>query len=230
MAGIRSVRSSVPAAKGRKQSPYERIKEAIVRGDLAPGNMLVETALAEWCEVSRTPIREALTRLEQDGMVIRSDRGLIVRERSHEEILDIYETRIVLEGTAARVAAARRSAVDIIHLRRIADAMDRVKLGDEDQMVSTNHDFHGALWRASHNESLTDLLTRLDLHIARYPSTTLSQPGRWDEAKREHREILDAIEAQDLPLAEDLARKHFAKARDLRLTILSMAEAESDHS
>jgi DNA-binding GntR family transcriptional regulator len=221
MVGNRSVDAGALATKERKPSPYERIKQAIADGDLAPGAALVETVLAQWCQVSRTPIREALTRLEQDGLVTRSDRGLIVRTRSQEEILDIYETRIVLEGTVARTAAARRSVIDLIQLRRAMDAMDKVEPGDEAAMAVSNQEFHRALWTASHNDSLTDLLTRLEFHIARYPRTTLSQPGRWEAAKQEHRDIVAAVEAHDMAKAEELARSHFAAARDLRLHILA---------
>jgi DNA-binding GntR family transcriptional regulator len=203
----------------RKVSPYERLKQAIMTGELVPGQPLVETALAQWCEVSRTPIREALTRLEQDGLVHRSERGLVVRERSPEEILDIYETRIVLEGTAARVAASRRSALDLIHLRRIADALDAVDTSDENAMANGNREFHRAVWRASHNESLMDLLTRLDLHLSRYPATTLSQPGRWEVANGEHRALIQALDNHDIARAQELAAAHFTAARDLRLSI-----------
>jgi DNA-binding GntR family transcriptional regulator len=219
-----SVAPAVPT-DNRQPTPYERLKQAIVTGELAPGQQLVETVLAQWCQVSRTPVREALTRLEQDGLVLRTDRGLVVRERSPEEILDIYETRIVLEATAARVAATRRSAIDLITLRRIADGLERLDTPDENAMASANRDFHRALWRATHNDSLIDLLTRLDLHLARYPATTLSQPGRWAEANAEHRAILDAIEAQDLALAAELASGHFAKARDLRLELWADSQA-----
>ena len=91
---------------------YERLKNAIITGELGPGTHLVESSLARLCQVSRTPVREALTRLEQDGLVHQGARGLVVRERSPEEILDIYETRIVLEATAARLAAERHTALD----------------------------------------------------------------------------------------------------------------------
>ena len=210
----------------RKISPYERIKAAIASGEIGPGTPLVETALAEWCQVSRTPVREALKRLEQDGIVIRSDRGLTVRERSQEEILDIYEIRVLLEGMAARTAAARRSAIDLINLRRAAEAMYKETPSDDDAMASSNRAFHHVLWRATHNEPLNDLLTRLDYQLARYPATTLSQPGRWEESLGEHRELVDAIEARDEDLAEEVARRHFTKARDLRLAIIARSEAE----
>jgi DNA-binding GntR family transcriptional regulator len=206
-------------ASARKASPYERLTQAIMTGELLPGQPLVETTLAEWCQVSRTPIREALTRLEQDGLVVRGERGLMVRQRSPEEILDIYETRIVLEAMAARVAATRRSYLDLIGLRRIAERLDNLGTDDEHAMTEGNREFHRAVRRASHNESLNDLLQRLDLHVARYPSTTLSQPGRWSEANHEHRKIIDAIEAQDADLAHRLTAEHFTHARELRLAL-----------
>lgn len=203
----------------RKASPYEKLSQAIMTGELAPGQPLIETALAEWCEVSRTPIREALTRLEQDGLVVRGERGLMVRERSPEEILDLYETRIVLEAMASRVAATRRSYLDLMTMRRIASRLEAMGTDDEMAMAAGNREFHRAVWRASHNDSLSDLLERLDMHLARYPSTTLSQPGRWAEANLEHQEIIAAIEAQDPELAHDVAARHFAKARELRLAL-----------
>jgi DNA-binding GntR family transcriptional regulator len=211
----RARRGVIPVASGRA-APYEMVKQAILRGELEPGQQLIETALAEWCQVSRTPIREALSRLVQDGLAERSDRGLIVRRRSPEEILDIYETRIVLEATVGRVAAQRRSDFDVHTLHRIIERAREVGPDDE-RKVEVNRQFHLAMWRASHNESLLDLLERLNLHLARYPATTLSYPGRWEEAKREHGAIVDAVEARDEARAYELALDHFTRARDIRL-------------
>jgi DNA-binding GntR family transcriptional regulator len=199
--------------------PYELLKQAILTGELQPGQPLIETALAEQYDVSRTPIREALTRLEQDGVVVRSERGLIVRMRSPEEILDIYETRILLEGRAAGIAAERHSRLDVIRLRRLAGEMELVDTSDETAMARTNHEFHQALWLATHNEPMIDLLTRLDLHLGRYPATTLTQPGRWQETNAEHVLLVDAIERSDIPAAEAISTEHFTKARDIRLLL-----------
>lgn len=214
---VRTQRGLIPAASGRT-APYEMVKQAILRGELEPGQPLVETALAEWCQVSRTPIREALTRLVQDGLAERSDRGLIVRRRSPEEILDIYETRIVLEATVGRVAAERRTEHDVRTLRRLVERAREVA-ADDDRKVEVNRQFHKAMWHASHNDSLLDLLERLNLHLARYPATTLSYPGRWEEAKREHGAIVDAVEARDGAKAFNLALAHFTHARDIRLQL-----------
>jgi DNA-binding GntR family transcriptional regulator len=194
------------------------VKQAIIRGELEPGQQLVETALAEWCQVSRTPIREALSRLVQDGLAERSDRGLIVRRRSPEEILDIYETRIVLEATVGRVAAERRTEFDVRTLRRLLERAQEVTADDE-RKVEVNRQFHQAMWRASHNESLLDLLERLNLHLARYPATTLSYQGRWEQAKSEHAAIVEAVEARNEAKAYELALAHFTRARDIRLRL-----------
>ncbi|GAB3468012.1 GntR family transcriptional regulator [Actinophytocola sediminis] len=202
-----------------KITPYQRLKEAIRSGDLRPGQQLVESALAEWCEVSRTPIREALSKLQHDGLVERSERGLVVRERGPEEVLDIYETRIALEGTAARLAAERRSAHDLMLLRRALAKLESVAEGDVEAMVETNRQFHTAIWRASRNVSLIDLLERLDLHLARYPATTLSSPGRWGRSNDQHTALVAAIDARDSDTAEKLALEHFTEARDIRLSL-----------
>lgn len=203
----------------RKRSPYEKIKAAILDGTLAPGAQLVESAVAEWCGVSRTPVREALTRLEQDGLVERGDRGLIVRARSPEEILDIYETRIVLEMTAARVAAERHTSFDRIRLDHLLKACEDVDPSDDTMIVQRNEEFHRGVWQASHNESLVDLLKRLNSHLVRYPATTLSYPGRWERALEQHRGIVDAIITRDSTTAAELAEAHFAEARDIRLKL-----------
>jgi len=156
--------------------PYDFLRDAIVTGEFPAGASLVETSLADLCQVSRTPIREALRRLEQDGLVVRSERGMVVRERSPDEILDIYETRIVLEATVGRIAADRRSELDLGRLESLLEMGQAVDPGDVEAKVDANSRFHQALWQSSHNDSLIDVLGRLDLHLSRYPGTTLAYP------------------------------------------------------
>lgn len=223
-----AVRRTGPAAARVKVPPYERIRQAILDGALKPGDPLVETTLAAWCEVSRTPVREALRRLEQDGLVDRTDRGLVVRERSPEEILDIYVTRIALEATAARVAADRRTEHDLRLLRRLVERCAEIPAGETEAMVDANNQFHQAVWRASHNKSLIDLLERLGMHVARYPGTTLAAPGRWDEARREHHRIAAAIDRRDAELAYELTMRHFSEARDIRLDLFTDEASAAD--
>lgn len=201
--------------------PYEMLKRAILTGELKAGQPLVEASLAAWCQVSRTPVREALRRLEQDGMVERSDRGLVIRERSPQEILDIYETRIALEATAGRMAAERRTDHDVRLLRRLCERGNQISDNDIAVLVEANRQFHRAVWQASHNDSLLDLLERLNLHLARYPETTLAAPGRWHNARRQHGQLVDAIEKRDSDTAYTVALEHFVDARDIRLTLFA---------
>jgi DNA-binding GntR family transcriptional regulator len=212
-------RKLAPAGKKttkRPLSPYEKIKTAISDGTFPPGNALVESSVAEWCGVSRTPVREALTRLLQDGLVAKTDRGMVVRERTPEEILDIYETRIVLEAAAARLAAERHGLIDRVRLERLMRLAEETD-SSASAIAERNRDFHAALWAASHNESLIDVLTRLNLHLARYPTTTLAAPGRWVQSLEEHRELVAAVIDRNPELAEKLAKVHFSAARDIRL-------------
>ncbi|MGH2753588.1 MAG: GntR family transcriptional regulator [Actinomycetota bacterium] len=197
---------------------YDRIKAAILGGQLEPGGSLIETKLAEQYGVSRTPVREALSRLEQDGLVERGPRGLTVRERHPEEILDIYETRIVLESNLARVAAERRTSFDLVRMRQRLEAA-RQKPRDGHEAAITNRSFHQSIWEAGHNAPLFDLLQRVDLHLLRYPATTLFFPGRWEQAHEEHSAILEAIDERDPNRAAESAKKHFTAARDIRLKL-----------
>lgn len=211
-----------PQKNQEPMAPYERLKLAILQGEFAPGAQLVEASIAALCGVSRTPVREALTRLEQDGLVRRTDRGMVVRENSQEEILDIYETRIVLESTAAGFAAERRTNHDLLAMRRAEQRRLRAGESDTVEMADTNREFHRTIWRASHNESLVDLLERINLHLGRYPETTLAYPGRYQDSAAEHGELIDAIEARDSDRARDIAAQHFTKARDIRLRLWEM--------
>lgn len=198
---------------------YERLRGEIVEGTFDAGANLVELALAERYGTSRTPIREALRRLEQDGLVERGDRGMRVRTRSPEEILEIYEVRIALEATAASAAAIRHTDLDLIRVRKAQSTMDAVSPEDPTTMMAANRAVHEAIWAAGHNGTVVDLLSRLNNHLTRYPATTLESAGRWQEALSEHHALIEAIESRDSTHAGELARAHMTKARDLRLQI-----------
>ena len=217
----RSRNVPLPTGKPHRQTAYDKLQHAIIDGTLPPGTPLVEGSLAEWCGVSRTPVREALMRLEQDGLVERSDRGMIVRERSPEEILDIYEIRIVLEETAARLAAERHTSMDRMRLERALKAAEELDDPDGALRAQRNQAFHETVWLASHNDALVDLLHRLNRHLTRYPATTLTYGDRWDEGLRQHRELVDAITSRDSDAAGQSARGHFTEARDIRLALWS---------
>ncbi len=201
-------------------TPYDRIKQAILDGELLPGQPLTEQSLAEWCGVSRTPIREALVALAQDGMIERRNRAFFVRERSPEEILDIYDVRITLEASAARLAAERYNKIDRIRIEQALAACKELPAdADGAALAQANRVFHHAIQTAAHSQALDDLLTRLNLHLARYPATTLTSPGRWQSALVEHAELTEAILGNDADRAARIAEEHFTEARDIRLAL-----------
>jgi DNA-binding GntR family transcriptional regulator len=201
-------------------SLFQQIRTAILEGTYPPGTPLVEVQLAAEFAVSRTPVREALTRLEQDGIVERSDRGLQVRRRTPEEILDIYDVRASLESLAARTAAERHTRLDAAKLRRAFEACrDLDPSASADERVGHNNAYHQTIWRSTHNDYLQDQLERLSGHLARFPATTLMQPGRWEHAMREHEAIYDAIIDRDGERAAAAAAAHFVAAREVRLTL-----------
>ena len=138
---------------------YEQLRQRIVSGDIPPGERLTEIALAEEFGISRTPVREALRRLEQDGLAERAARGMRVRERSPNEILEIYEVRILLEGAAARAAAIRRTPLDVARLEQLHEHMVKTEPVDAQAMEAANRRFHEMVWATSHNSTLIDLLT-----------------------------------------------------------------------
>jgi DNA-binding GntR family transcriptional regulator len=205
---------------GRKSiaTLYTQLREDIVSGRVGAGEQLGEESVATRYGVSRTPVREALLRLEQDGLVTRTSQGASVRVRSPEEILEIYEARVLLEGAVAASAARRHTPFDMASLR---DAHENFRSGALADRAADNRRFHHVLWQASHNLTLTDLLTRIDSHMARYSETTLVHPGRFESAIAEHETIMNAIEAGDADEAERLAREHFNAAREVRLRMFA---------
>ncbi|MEY2476366.1 MAG: hypothetical protein QOG87_1681 [Actinomycetota bacterium] len=208
-----------PRASIRPPSPYDRIKKAILDGNFPPGAPLAESALGDWLGVSRTPVREALSRLEQDGLVRRTDRGVAVTERTPEEILDICETRIALETAAARMAALRRTPLDRVRLERLLAALEEVSEPDPQDMSNRNSEFHRGIWLATHNLALIDLLDRLNLHLLRYPVSTPTASAHWSHSVEEHRALAAAVLDGDAPRAAAAAERHFSEARDLRLSV-----------
>jgi len=204
---------------------YDRLREDIALGRLEVGAPLVETELAERYGTSRTPVREALTRLEQDGFVERGRRGLQVRAQTPVDILEIHEVRISLDALAAALAAERRTELDLARLEAAAAAME-ASGDDGPARVSSNRTFHERLCEAAHNETLVDVVDRLSAQLTRYPASTLLDSGRWERVLAEHRSIIDAIAKKDAGEARSLASEHMRGARDVRIRMYAAFEAE----
>ncbi|MET7842791.1 GntR family transcriptional regulator [Streptomyces sp. NPDC005356] len=206
---------------GKAALLYERLKSDVVSGQLAPGQRLSEASLSREYGISRSPVREATIRLEHDGLIERQGMILRVRRRSAEEIIDIYRARVYLESAIAADAAARRTDRDARRLQAAVQAESQVDIEDPAAVVAANRVFHDALAVAAHNDTLKSLQDRLTGQIAAMPATTLSHPGRWEQAHGEHQRIVRAVEERDSASARAIAEEHMSRARDIRLHLFN---------
>lgn len=210
-------------------SVYARLKADILNGAVEPGERLREDDLSARFRVSRTPIREALNRLEADGLVVDSPgRGLVVTEFGEEEILEGYVIRGVLEGVAARLAAQRATDLDVHRLELVLDALEQAgRAGDIDTAIRLSGEFHSQLWHLAGNRRLLKLMHDIEATMGRYQRLTMAHPGRTERAIHEHREILDAIRGRDPDRAEALGRAHMQEAQRTRIAISVARHAET---
>lgn len=219
-------RPAVPAAKipdlpvgSRGESVYLAIRAALHDGLLKPGQRLLEVEVANWLGVSRTPVREALHRLETAGLVeFAGRRGVIIAQLDQQRVIQLYAMREVLEGTAARFAAQHASDFEIRTLRRLVEAQG--EKDDAKEAARRNTLLHEAIYSAAHNTYLVQALNALTDALQLLGQTTFSVPGRPATANREHRDIVDAIESRDPDRAEEAARNHIRAAGRLRLDLL----------
>jgi DNA-binding GntR family transcriptional regulator len=211
--------SSSPAEAAYSEA-YVKIREFILSGQFPPGHILSEAALATACQVSRTPVREALTRLQQDGLVERTNGRLRVPPRRLEEILEIYELRFLLEGFAARSAAERHTPFNMIRISSVLDTLKELYGRDEPDsavIAAVGAKLHSAIWQASHNPFLTDCLERSRIHLGRYPADTLSHANRLQDNFDEHFRLVEAIRKRLPDEAERIVIEHLTAGRDARL-------------
>ena len=195
---------------------YALILDAIDSGIYRPGARLVESELADRFGVSRTPIREALQRLETQSLLTRDGRSLIVASLGHAQMAELYAVRQELEGLAARLAA-QHAAVEEIALLRDMVEQDRALLGDPQALARANRRFHHQIHLASHNRYLVQQLDLVYRSMALMARTSLAVAGRGPDALAEHDAIVDAIAARDGNRAAEALKAHLSTAFKVRL-------------
>jgi len=194
---------------------FESLRDAIWDGRIARGERVREEEIARNLGVSRTPVREALQRLQQRGLlVVGAGRGLVVAELSHDQMIELYAMREVLEGSAARFAAQRAAEAEIAILIRLQREL-RHATNDARMLVMLNRRFHQAIYHAAHNQYLMQTLETLHDSLALLNHTTFSMPKR-KESDDEHRKIVLAIERREPDQAEQAARTHIRNAQRSR--------------
>lgn len=200
---------------------YQALRHGIVHGNLAPGERLRSDALASEMQVSRTPVREALRKLEAEGLVAHAGSRLVVRAVSEQDLTELFYVREALEGMAARLAAQNATPAEIAEIRELLEDMEAVcRRGDIGALRRLTGEFHRVICRAAHNNRLLQTLQSLLDHVRQSETSTLYNEGRPAQALEEYRALLHAIEARDDERAEELAREHRRKTLRLRQEML----------
>lgn len=211
--------------KNGQKDAYRLILDAIDTGSYRPGDRLVESELADRFGVSRTPIREALQRLETQSLLARDGRSLIVASLDHNQLAELYVVRSELEGLAARLAAQHAAPEEVRVLRAMLED-DRKIVDSPDALSRANRRFHTQIHLASHNRYLVQQLELVHRSMALLATTSLAVDGRGAAALNEHDAIVTAIEAGDGDAAYSALQNHISHAFETRLVLDAENPAE----
>lgn len=198
---------------------YETLREAIRSGVLTSGERLMEIQVAEELGVSRTPVREAIRRLEAEGLVVMIPRrGTYVSDMSLRDISDVFEIREALEVLAVSLAAERITDMEMEDLERMMVEFDEVvNKNNVDGLVELDIRFHTKLYEASRNVRLIAILNNLREQTTRFRMTSMSVPGRMQDTLDEHRAIIEALGRRDPEEASKVTQYHLARAETIFL-------------
>lgn len=206
-------KEETPSVTSRADLVYLRLEEEIVSGQLSPGEVLTEIRLSERLGVSRTPVREAIRRLEQEELVYESGKGIVVRGITADDVKDIFEIRVALEGIAARKCALRITPEELEELRNALALQDfYTGLGKADAIRNADSDFHELLYAYCGSPILGSALSSLHRKVSRYRRASVSDGTRAGDSYREHLAIYEALKAGDGALADTLAVRHVENA------------------
>ena len=192
----------------------EALREAIRKGVLKPGERLMEMQLAEELGVSRTPVREAIRKLDQEGFVVMMPRrGTYVANMSIRDVNEIFEIRTALESLSNGLAAERITTEELEKLQELLVQIGEcIEEGDMDKIVATDIEFHDLLYRASRNSRLEGIVSNLREQLTRFRTLSMSYPGRLEATLEEHRAMVDAIAKGDVEAARHAAEHHMEKS------------------
>lgn len=208
----------------------ETLRDAVRRGILQPGERLMEIQLAEDLGVSRTPVREAIRKLEMEGYVIMMPRrGTYVADLSIRDINEVFEIRTSLESLASGLAAERINEDELEKLQRLLVEIGAyIKSGDMESIVRTDTEFHDLLYQASRNTRLVGIISNLREQLTRFRTTSMSFPGRLKATLEEHRKIVEAIAQGDEKAARKAAEHHMEKSEQTLLASMKAKEKQDE--
>lgn len=208
----------------------ETLREAISSGVLQPGERLMEIQLAEELGVSRTPVREAIRKLELENFVVMVPRrGAYVADLTIKDINEVFEVRTALEILAAGLAVERITEEEIEEMERLLVKIgEYAENGDMDKLVETDTQFHDILYRASRNDKLVGIINNLREQLTRIRAISMRYPGRVKNMLEEHSRLMEAIAQRDGKLAEQVAAAHLENAEQTLLQDMDERRQSSD--
>ena len=203
----------------------ESLRDAIRKGILKPGERIMEIKLAEELGVSRTPVRDAIRKLELEGYVVMMPRrGTYVADMSIRDINEIFEIRTALESLSNGLAAEHITEDELEHLQRLLVIIGGyIKEGDMDKIVETDIEFHDLLYHAARNNRLVGIISNLRDQLTRFRTLSMSYPGRLEATLDEHRAIVEAIANGDGRSARKAAEHHMENSEK---TLLKAMDAQ----
>lgn len=201
----------------------ETLRDAIVNGTLKPGERLMEIQLADELGVSRTPVREAIRKLELEGFVIMIPRrGTYVADLSIKDFNEVFEIRTALDVLAAGLAAERITDHELEDLQRILVAIgEHIDQGQFEGIVDLDVEFHDLLYQACRNDRLVGIISNLREQFMRFRSISMAYPGRLRKTLEEHSRLVEAIAQRNVELAQQRAREHLENAEQTLLLDLN---------
>lgn len=213
-----------------REIAYEVLKKAIITGEIPAGERIVETDYADRLHISRTPLREALRKLERDGLVeYVMRRGVIVHAFTTEDVEQIYTIRNCLEMLTLPDIIANATPEDIASLREMLKKMDELNAKNDVEALSPlARDFHSAITVISGKKRILRVIEGQDEYIRRFSAMAIRQEDRREQAHAEHFRLVDLIEQKNLPEFEKLMRQHIERSKECCLAALAARKQNRD--
>jgi DNA-binding GntR family transcriptional regulator len=217
--GISSLIEDLPERKSLGDYVFDKLKEAIINGEMAPGTRIIENRLANSLGISRTPVREAIHKLDRAGFVKRlSQGGFTVVSLTRDEIEEAFGIRCILESYAARLAAIKHKEGDLKPLEdKLKEFQTCLNNGKIDELLRINTEFHDTLYALSESPKLINLIGDLKDQIYRFRKILLREADMARAVDEDHRKMLEAMKARDPDQVESLVKEHILRGQKLAL-------------
>jgi len=207
----------VSTSENQAVSCYRELIARLQSGDIEPGDYLREQLVAQEFGISRTPVREALRKLETEGLLASEPRlGMRVRSLDYAEVIELYEVREVHERAVARIAALKATEIELLELKDIQTAFEKAK-SNSGKMAALNQQFHFALLQMAKNRFLTRAVESMQRTMLVLGPSTLGDTKRANTAIKEHRALIQALEKRDADKAETIMSSHLQNAQRSRI-------------